>query len=107
MLRVRLLWLLSLVFVVWMIWAETSFQYFEAPVASELQLSATNLALVSAAFLLPYGLMQIPVGWLLDRGVAERWLIGAALAAAVLTATFGLSGRIGAWIAPPRGHRFP
>jgi hypothetical protein len=103
MLRVRLLWLLSLVFVVWMIWAETSFQYFEAPVASELQLSATNLALVSAAFLLPYGLMQIPVGWLLDRGVAERWLIGAALAAAVLTATFGLSGSFAALLVSRAG----
>ena len=31
--RYRLLWLVSLVFVVWMIWAETSFQYFEHPVA--------------------------------------------------------------------------
>ena len=90
--RYRLLWLVSLVFVVWMIWAETSFQYFEHPVAQELKLTPSSLSLVVAAFLLPYGLMQVPVGWILDRGVAERWLIGSAAMAAVLTSAFGLSG---------------
>ena len=34
----RLLWLTSLLFVVWLIWVETSFQYFERALGADLRL---------------------------------------------------------------------
>ena len=79
--RARLLWWLSLLFVGWMIWAETSFQYYDRGLGADLDLSPAQLAMVGGAFLLPYSLVQIPVGWLLDRWPAERMLLcGVALA---------------------------
>lgn len=87
--RDRLLWCFSLLFVAWMVWSETSFQYFDHSLAKELGLSSADVAVVGGAFLLPYGLVQIPVGWLLDRGRAERWLLLGAIATTALTLAFG------------------
>ena len=86
--RDRLLWILSLLFVAWMVWSETSFQYFDQSLADELALSSADVAVVGGAFLLPYGLVQIPVGWVLDRGRAERWLLLGAITATALTLAF-------------------
>ncbi|MEC9452723.1 MAG: MFS transporter [Cyanobacteriota bacterium] len=86
--RDRLLWILSLLFVAWMAWSETSFQYFDQSLADELALSSADVAVVGGAFLLPYGLVQIPVGWVLDRGRAERWLLLGAITATALTLAF-------------------
>ena len=86
--RDRLLWILSLFFVAWMVWSEKSFQYFDQSLADELALSSADVAVVGGAFLLPYGLVQIPVGWLLDRGRAERWLLLGAITATALTLAF-------------------
>ena len=90
----RLLWILSLVFITWMIWAETSFQFFEHDLASSLALDPRSVALVGAAFLVPYGLMQIPVGWLLDHGQTERLLLLGGAAAASFTLVFSLGSSI-------------
>lgn len=86
--RDRLLWYLSLLFIGWMIWAETSFQYFEQELGQSLNLDPGTVALVGSAFLLPYGLAQIPVGWLLDRGRAERLLLLGGIGAAAMTLAF-------------------
>ena len=86
--RDRLLWYLSLVFIGWMIWAETSFQYFEQDLGHSLNLDPGAVALVGSAFLLPYGLAQIPVGWLLDHGRAERLLLMGGIGAAAMTLAF-------------------
>ncbi|MED5469075.1 MAG: MFS transporter [Cyanobacteriota bacterium] len=86
--RDRLLWILSLLFVAWMVWSETSFEYFDQSLADELALSSADVAVVGGAFLLPYVLVQIPVGWVLDRGRAERWLLLGAITATALTLAF-------------------
>ena len=40
--RDRLLWFFSLLFVAWMVWSETSFQYFDHSLAKELSLSSAD-----------------------------------------------------------------
>ncbi|WP_114993528.1 MFS transporter [Synechococcus sp. UW179A] len=87
----RLLWVTSLLFVVWLVWVETSFQYFESSLGSELRLHSAGVALVAGSFLLPYGLVQVPVGRLIDRGKVELWLLLAALAAACCSLVFASS----------------
>ena len=87
----RLLWVTSLLFVVWLVWVETSFQYFEGSLGSDLRLNSSGLALVAGSFLLPYGLVQVPIGRLIDRGRVELWLLLAALAAACCSLVFASS----------------
>ena len=86
--RDRILWILSLVFIAWMVWAETSFQFFEHDLAQASALQPGAMALLGCAFLLPYGLVQIPVGWLLDRRQVERLLLLGGVAAASFTLVF-------------------
>ena len=90
----RLLWVTSLLFVVWLVWVETSFQYFEGSLGSDLRLNSSGLALVAGSFLLPYGLVQVPVGRLIDRGRVELWLLLAALAAACCSLVFASSNSL-------------
>ncbi|KZR93703.1 Major Facilitator Superfamily protein [Synechococcus sp. MIT S9509] len=87
----RLLWVTSLLFVVWLVWVETSFQYFQGSLGSDLRLHSAGVALVAGSFLLPYGLVQVPVGRLIDRGKVELWLLLAALAAACCSLVFASS----------------
>ena len=87
----RLLWLTSLLFVAWLIWVETSFQYFERALGADLRLHPAGVALVAGSFLLPYGLVQVPIGRLIDRGRVELWLLLAALAAASCSLVFARS----------------
>ena len=47
--RDRLLWILSLLFVAWMVWSETSFQYFDQSLADELALSSADVAVVGGS----------------------------------------------------------
>lgn len=74
-----------------MVWVETSFQYFQGSLGSELRLHSAGLALVAGSFLLPYGLVQVPIGRLLDNGRVELWLLLAALAAAFCSLVFASS----------------
>ena len=90
----RLLWITSLLFVVWLVWVETSFQYFEGSLGSDLRLDSAGVALVAGSFLLPYGLVQVPVGRLIDRGKVELWLLLAALAAACCSLVFASSNSL-------------
>ncbi len=90
----RLLWVTSLLFVVWLVWVETSFQYFEGSLGSDLHLDSAGVALVAGSFLLPYGLVQVPVGRLIDRGRVELWLLLAALAAACCSLVFASSNSL-------------
>lgn len=83
-LRARLLWWVSLVFVAWMIWAETSFQTYDRSLGQALSLTPTQLAAIGGAFLLPYSLVQIPVGWLLDR-----WPVGRTATVVAMVNTAG------------------
>jgi MFS family permease len=87
-LRARLLWWVSLVFVAWMIWAETSFQTYDRSLGQALSLTPAQLAAIGGAFLLPYSLVQIPVGWLLDRWSVERLLLLGAFTAAACSIGF-------------------
>ena len=87
-LRARLLWWVSLVFVAWMIWAETSFQTYDRSLGQDLTLTPAQLAAIGGAFLLPYSLLQIPVGWLLDRWPVERLLLLGAFTAAACSLGF-------------------
>ena len=90
----RLLWVTSLLFVVWLVWVESSFQYFEGSLGSDLRLDSAGVALVAGSFLLPYGLVQVPVGRLIDRGKVELWLLLAALAAACCSLVFASSNSL-------------
>jgi len=84
-----LLWWLSLLFVAWMIWAETSFQYYDTSLGADLDLSPAQLAMIGGAFLLTYSLVQVPVGWLLDRWPAERMLLAGVAVAILCSLGFG------------------
>ena len=87
----RRLWLVSLMFVAWLIWAETSFQFYDHALGRDLQLSASRVSLIAGSFLVPYGLLQIPVGRLLDQGRVDRWIWIAALMASGFSLTFAFS----------------
>ena len=87
----RRLWLVSLLFVAWLIWAETSFQFYDHALGRDLQLSASRVSLIAGSFLVPYGLLQIPVGRLLDQGRVDRWIWIAALMASGFSLTFAFS----------------
>ena len=89
--RDRLLWLFSLLFVLWLVWVETGFQYYERALGSELLVRPAGLALIAGSFLVPYGLVQVPVGRLIDRGRVELWLLLAALVAASCSVVFARS----------------
>ena len=89
--RDRLLWLFSLLFVLWLVWVETGFQYYERALGAELLVSPAGLALIAGSFLLPYGLVQVPVGRLIDRGRVELWLLLAAMVAASCSVVFARS----------------
>ncbi len=89
--RNRLLWLVSLLFVAWLVWAETSFQFYDHALGRDLQLSASRVSLIAGSFLVPYGLLQIPVGRLLDQGRVDRWVWIAALVASGFSLTFAFS----------------
>ena len=86
----RRLWLVSLLFVAWLIWAETSFQFYDHSLGRDLQLSASRVSLIAGSFLVPYGLLQIPVGRLLDQGRVDRWIWIAALMASGFSLTLSL-----------------
>ena len=87
----RRLWLVSLLFVAWLIWAETSFQFYDHALGRDLQLSASRVSLIAGSFLVPYGLLQIPVGRLLDQGRIDRWIWIAALMASGFSLMFAFS----------------
>ena len=87
----RRLWLVSLLFVAWLIWAETSFQFYDHALGRDLQLSASRVSLIAGSFLVPYGLLPIPVGRLLDHGRVDRWIWIAALMASGFSLTFAFS----------------
>ena len=87
----RRLWLLSLIFVAWLVWAETSFQFYDHALGRDLQLSPSRVSLIAGSFLVPYGLLQIPVGRLLDQGRIDRWIGMAALMATGFSLTFAFS----------------
>lgn len=87
----RRLWVVSLLFVVWLIWAETSFQFYDHALGRDLDLSASRVSLVAGSFLVPYGLLQIPVGRLLDQGRVDRWIWIAALMASGFSFVFAFS----------------
>ena len=87
----RRLWVVSLLFVAWLIWAETSFQFYDHALGRDLDLSASRVSLVAGSFLVPYGLLQIPVGRLLDQGRVDRWIWIAALMASGFSLVFAFS----------------
>lgn len=87
----RRLWVVSLLFVAWLIWAETSFQFYDHALGRDLDLSASRVSLVAGSFLVPYGLLQIPVGRLLDQGRVDRWIWIAALMASGFSFVFAFS----------------
>lgn len=87
----RRLWVVSLLFVAWLIWAETSFQFYDHALGRDLDLSASRVSLVAGSFLVPYGLLQIPVGRLLDQGRVDRWIWIAALMASGFCFVFAFS----------------
>ena len=45
--RDRLLWLFSLLFVLWLVWVETGFQYYERALGAELLVRPASLALMA------------------------------------------------------------
>ena len=89
--RDRLLWLTSLLFVAWLVWSETSFQFYEQSLGRDLGLSVSRVSLIAGSFLVPYGLLQIPVGRFLDQGRLDRWLWMAALLASGFSVAFAFS----------------
>ena len=87
----RWLWVFSLVFVAWQVWVHSSFQYYERSLAQDLTLSRSDLALIVSSFLVPYGLLQVPVGRLLDQGRVDRMLLLSSLMASGFSLTFMFS----------------
>ena len=56
----RLLWVTSLLFVVWLVWVETSFQYFEGSLGSDLHLDSAGGRWWPAAFCCPMAWCKCP-----------------------------------------------
>ena len=86
----RWLWVFSLVFVAWQVWVHSSFQYYERSLAQDLTLSRSDLALIVSSFLVPYGLLQVPVGRLLDQCRVDRMLLLSSLMASGFSLMFVL-----------------
>ncbi len=61
----------------------------------DLQLSNTQLGMLTSAFFWSYVVLQIPVGWLAERYGAHRILAGGLAIWAIATMLVGLSGSLG------------
>lgn len=81
-LRVWWPWWIAVLFLLWQVDFQFAYSFFADSIQREFQLTAFETAAISLAYLLAYGLMQLPAGILLDRFGARHVLpIAAALSA--------------------------
>ncbi|WP_131782863.1 MFS transporter [Legionella gresilensis] len=87
-----LVWLICVFFYLYEFLLRTILGTFQQPIMHELELSQVQFAILSStSYLLVYGLMQIPVGVIVDRFGLKRTLFIAALLCAVANLGFGFS----------------
>src|ERR1700733_914412 len=67
------------------------FNAVEVAIRTDLKLDIEQMGQVMSAWLVGYGIMQIPSGWLADRYGSKRTLIVLALVWSVLTGIVGLA----------------
>ena len=67
-------WGVTVLFVLWQVDFQFIYGFVAEPIQKELNLTASQAAAISSVYLLSYGLMQLPAGWLLDR-LSIRWLL--------------------------------
>ncbi len=81
-LRVWWPWWIAVLFLLWQVDFQFAYSFFADSIQREFHLTAFETAAISLAYLLAYGLMQLPAGILLDRFGARHVLpIAAALSA--------------------------
>ncbi len=73
-LRVWWPWCAAVLFLLWQVDFQFAYGFFAESIQQELRLTAFETAAISLAYLLSYGLMQLPAGLLLDRFGARRVL---------------------------------
>ena len=67
-------WCVAVLFLLWQVDFQFAYSFFADSIQREFQLTAFETASISLAYLLAYGLMQLPAGILLDRFGARRLL---------------------------------
>ncbi|MFP6640449.1 MAG: MFS transporter, partial [Myxococcota bacterium] len=80
-------WGVTVLFVLWQVDFQFIYGFVAEPIQKELGLTASQAAAVSSVYLLSYGLMQLPAGWLLDR-FSIRWLLPLMAAFSALSVFF-------------------
>jgi MFS family permease len=81
-------WIAATIFVFYQLIVQNSYVAMDATLREALELDLTTSSLVSAAFLVAYGLMQVPAGLIIDRLGPGRVLAPAALVLAGCTWLF-------------------
>jgi len=80
-------WGVTVLFVLWQVDFQFIYGFVAEPIQKELNLTASQAAAISSVYLLSYGLMQLPAGWLLDR-LSIRWLLPLMAAFSALSVFF-------------------
>ncbi len=71
-LRVWWPWWIAVLFLLWQVDFQFAYSFFAESIQKEFHLTAFETAAISLAYLLAYGLMQLPAGILLDRLFAAK-----------------------------------
>ena len=89
-------WCVAVLFLLWQVDFQFAYSFFDDTIKREFSLTSFETASISLAYLLAYGLMQLPAGLMLDRFGARRVLpIAAGLSA---LSVFLFSQADGFWI---------
>lgn len=94
--RAWLIWGLAAAFFFCDYVARVSLGVMVSDLGAEFNISATRLSAISIYFYLPYVLMQIPVGILVDRYGVRYLLIAMSILTGIACALFGLAGHV--WV---------
>jgi predicted MFS family arabinose efflux permease len=88
-------WAFALVFLLWQVSFQFVYGFLADPIQKEFDLTGFEAATLISAFLLTYGLMQVPAGILLDRVGVRRVLPLAGVGAGLSVGAFGLASDFG------------
>ncbi|WP_419420770.1 MFS transporter [Legionella sp. D16C41] len=90
--KATLVWLICVFFYLYEFLLRTILGTFQQPIMEELQLSQVQFSLLSStAYLLIYGLMQIPVGIIVDKFGLKKTMFVAVLICAIANLGFGFA----------------
>ncbi|QDU61903.1 L-galactonate transporter [Planctomycetes bacterium Pan216] len=105
-----LVWFTVTLFATYQFLIQMSFSVLQAPIKHDLGLSGGTVSLVAALYAITLGIMQIPVGLMLDRISSRRLITLASAALALGCALFGLAHTVplvaAGWILAGIGSAF-